>query len=76
MQININHNNVGTQHFTGPPPSFIGWEQLIEVEWHTEDRRWTVRARATEMDSWSVWMGSEDELDQLLSVARDVATGG
>lgn len=37
---------------------------------------WTVSARASIESDWSTFEGAEDELDTLMSLARDVATGG
>jgi hypothetical protein len=49
---------------------------LITVSFHPSDRTWCVRARADVDQDWDHFEGSEGELDELLSLARDVATGG
>lgn len=77
MEINIRNNNVtGAQHSGAETrPSFDGEERLIEIDWHRTGR-WLVRARASGADSWSAWIGDEGDLDELMALARDVATGG
>jgi hypothetical protein len=49
---------------------------LIVVSWDEDNREWEVSARPSGTDEWSVFEGAEDELDTLLSLARDLATGG
>ena len=49
---------------------------LIVVAWSEDSREWTVSARASDEHDWSSQEGDEGELDDLLSIARDVATGG
>lgn len=51
-------------------------EELIKVTWHPKDRTWTVGARASSQSEWSIFDDAEDQLDELLGIARDVATGG
>lgn len=50
--------------------------KLMEVHWCEETRTWTVQARAGEGSPWADWDGAEDDLDDLLSLARDEMTGG
>jgi hypothetical protein len=50
---------------------------LLVVSWDPDNREWQVSARADGDDeTWSVFEGAEDELDTLMSLARDVVTGG
>jgi hypothetical protein len=49
---------------------------VLVVSWDDVNREWEVSARASGTDQWSVLEGAEDELDTLLSIARDVVTGG
>lgn len=49
---------------------------LIVASWDEENREWEVSARPSGTGEWSVFEGAEDELDTLMSLARDVATGG
>ena len=50
---------------------------LMIVSWDPDTEVWEVSARADgESDSWSAWEGNDDELDTLLSLGRDVMTGG
>lgn len=60
------------------PPARVNRDlaDLIVVSWDDNAREWEVSARAHGTAEWSVFEGAEDELDTLLSLARDVATGG
>lgn len=49
---------------------------LIMVSWSELNREWQVSARRSPDDEWSTLKGGEEELDNLMSMARDVATGG
>lgn len=49
---------------------------VLVVSWDDENREWEVCARAHGQEEWSVFEGAEDELDTLMSLARDVVTGG
>jgi len=51
-------------------------EKLMEVEWDPERGLWSVAARSHGEADWSMFEGGESELDTLLSLARDVMTGG
>jgi len=51
-------------------------EELMTVMWSPYYQEWHVCARSSVSDGWSVFEGAEDELDTLLSLARDVVTGG
>jgi hypothetical protein len=50
--------------------------RLIEVDWDPEAHWYTVRARADESQSWGHFDGPEEDVDILLSIARDTMTGG
>jgi hypothetical protein len=51
--------------------------QLMTVWWDDVDKGWTVSARPDgSVEDWSTWDGDESELDALLSLGRDVMTGG
>jgi len=52
------------------------FDDLIIVAWCEEKRSYRVSARASHDDDWSLFEGDENELDELLSLARDVMTGG
>lgn len=76
MHINIGTNNVtGSQHI-GTSSSFGGPERLIEFDWDESTRTWMVKARADGQQCWSVWTGDENDLDELMTLARDTVTGG
>jgi hypothetical protein len=49
---------------------------LIEVFWAPTTRQYKVYARTSGDDDWSRFDGDENEVDTLLSLARDVMTGG
>lgn len=49
---------------------------LIEVKWDEVNHAWSVYARRSRDDDWEEFTGAEAELDTLMSLARDVVTGG
>lgn len=49
---------------------------LIEVIWNPSQRSYVVKARASSQSDWNYFDGDEEELDDLLSIARDCMTGG
>jgi hypothetical protein len=51
-------------------------DELMSVSWDADGRTWAVAARASANSGWANWEGTEDELDELLALARDVMTGG
>jgi hypothetical protein len=51
-------------------------EQLIEVYYDPEVRRYRISSRASEDQPWATYEGNETELDELLAIARDTMTGG
>jgi hypothetical protein len=51
-------------------------EPLIEVYWDEDLRRYSVSARASKDHSWATYEGNENEVDELLAIARDTMTGG
>lgn len=54
----------------------IGKEDQIIVAFNPLNREYSVSARASEDDEWSTFEGAEHEIDTLMSMARDVMTGG
>lgn len=50
--------------------------ELITVSFDPSGRTWSVHARADVDQDWDHFDGPEGELDDLLALARDVATGG
>lgn len=53
-----------------------GWADLIIMSYSESAERWSVSARASGDSEWVTHEGSAEELDTLMSLARDVATGG
>lgn len=51
-------------------------EELIQVDWYPRTRQYVVKARASAENGWNYYEGNEDEIDELLGIARDVMTGG
>lgn len=51
-------------------------DELMRVYWHPGDRSWSVESRADVSSSWVHYDGSENQLDELLDLARDIMTGG
>lgn len=51
-------------------------EKLIEVYWDPNNGTWSVSSRPHGKADWVTLIGAEGELDTLLSIARDVVTGG
>lgn len=51
-------------------------ELLMEVRWDPANCRWSVSSRAHGAAGWVTHDGAEDELDDLLALARDTITGG
>jgi hypothetical protein len=51
-------------------------QELMRVYWDDKTREWEVYARSNPGADWSVWDGTEDELDALLALGRDTMTGG
>lgn len=49
---------------------------LIEVIWNESQRSYVVKARASIESDWNYYDGDEDQIDELLALARDVMTGG
>lgn len=51
-------------------------EVLIRVTWLPASGQWDVEARPAIGQEWVSHQGGESELDSLLSLARDIVTGG
>lgn len=49
---------------------------LIEVIYNASQRSYVVKARASIESDWSYFEDTEDQIDELLALARDVMTGG
>lgn len=49
---------------------------LMTVEWHEEDRTYTLGARADKSDEWVTMLFEEEEVDTMLGMGRDIMTGG
>jgi hypothetical protein len=53
-----------------------GTELLMEVYWNPASESWSISSREHGNATWVTHEGRADELDDLLSIARDVMTGG
>lgn len=63
----------------GPRPTEwrrVGKEDQIIVAFDPHNREYSVSARASENEEWTSFEGPEEEIDELMSLARDVMTGG
>lgn len=60
------------------PPAVVhrNLADVLIISWDDENREWEVSARPHGTAGWSVFEGAEDELDTLMSLGRDVVTGG
>lgn len=61
---------------THPVRNATSYHALMIVSWHEANRTWRVASRPSARVNWVTQEGGEGELDTLLSIARDVATGG
>lgn len=60
------------------PPAVVhrNLADVLIVSWDDANREWEVSARSDGTAEWSVFEGAEDELDTLMSLGRNVVTGG
>lgn len=52
------------------------WADLIIVAYSPEHETYAVSARPSAEHDWTLFEGSAEEIDTLMSLARDVMTGG
>jgi hypothetical protein len=50
--------------------------ELLTIDWDASAHTYAVHVRADGNDDWQLFEGREDEIDTLMSLARDVMTGG